>query len=148
MVHLTETLLSLPELCLTDELTQRLHDAPDGSAEHLERLWQELAPAYWPDLSSDAVHDHFAVFAWRRQEMLLHNPFTAMSAVIGRLAALDVWCLSRRKPEQAWRQFDKLCTLGSSLPLRQLFTQAGLASPFETGTIKRLAYAACDYLGL
>ena len=148
LLHMTEALLFLPYGCLVDEFQHIIYDQPRLTPEQRHQVWHDLEKIYQPDLEYAGDPFYAKGGAWQKKEHIFTSPFYYIDYVIAQLSALDIWQTSRRTPDKAWRQYDRLCSLGGRDTCLNLLRQADLASPFDTGTIKRVAYAACDFLGL
>lgn len=148
MMHMTATLLFLPYGCLVDEFQQRIYTERDMSAARRHALWREMEQKYLPDLDHGQDPFFSSGRAWQLESHIYTAPFYYIDYVLGQIAALDIWQQSRIDQESAFGRYDLLCSLGGSAPFLQLLESAGISSPFSTSTIKRLAYAVCDYLSL
>ncbi|MEA4890234.1 MAG: M3 family oligoendopeptidase [Clostridiaceae bacterium] len=147
-MHLTQALLFLPYGCLVDEFQHRIYDEPQLSAAGRNQIWLELEKKYQPDLDYEQAPFFSEGRAWQKKEHVYTSPFYYIDYVLAQLAALDLWRTARSDAPAAWAKYDRLCGLGGTDTFLHLLQQAGLPSPFDTGTIKRLAYAVCDELSL
>jgi M3 family oligoendopeptidase len=148
LLQLTEALLAIPHDCLIDEFEHRIYEMDDVNAGQLNKLWQELERKYVPDLDYEQAPFFTSGRGWQAQPQLWQAPHSRINRVLAQLTALDLWRVSQSNPAAAWRHYDKLCTLGGSDATLGLLQQAGLASPFDPDSIKKVAYAVCDTLAL
>jgi len=56
------------------------------------------------------------------------------------------WIADRKDHAEAWRRYHKLCTLGGSKSFLELVKAAGLANPFDQGTLAPVVAAIKTYL--
>lgn len=148
LMHMTETLLFLPYGCLVDEFQQQIYNCDELSAAKRYSIWRELEQKYLPDIDYDQDQHFAAGGAWQLRKHIYTAPFYYIDYVLAQLAALDIWQQMRIDRAGAYGRYDLLCSLGGSESLESLLEKAALASPFSTNTIKRLAYAVCDFLAL
>ncbi|MDD4461035.1 MAG: M3 family metallopeptidase [Eubacteriales bacterium] len=148
MLHMTRALLQVPADCMVDEFEYRIYAEPDLPAARRSQIWQELMAVYQPDLLAAEDVQPELVFPWTMQALMVNRPFSSISKVTGQLSALDLWHQSRIQRGQALAIYDQLCAAGGQTDLPELLHQAGLQSPFERDTIKRLVYQICDFLSL
>jgi M3 family oligoendopeptidase len=148
LLHMTQALLFLPYGCMVDEFQHLVYDQPKLTAEQRHAAWRDLERLYQPDLDYGDEPFYRDVCAWMKKQHIFVAPFYYIDYVIAQLASLDIWQTARRSPSLAWQRYDKLCSLGGRDTFAGLISQAGLASPFELDTIKKVAYAAADFLDL
>ena len=148
LMHMTEALLFIPYGCMVDEFQHIIYDQPKLTPAERHQVWQNLEKTYMPDLDYADEPFYAKGGAWQKKMHIYVAPFYYIDYVLAQLVALDLWQLSRKSPEKAWRRYDKLCSLGGRETFLKLLADAELESPFESGLIKRLAYAACDFLDL
>lgn len=148
MMHMTEALLFIPYGCMVDEFQHIIYDQPRLTPAERHQVWRDLENTYMPDLDYGQEPFYVKGGAWQKKGHIYVAPFYYIDYVLAQLVALDLWQLSRKSPDKAWRRYDKLCSLGGRETFLKLLAGAELESPFESGLIKRLAYAACDFLDL
>ncbi len=107
-----------------------------------------IAGIYQPDLDYDQEPYYTEGNAWQKDAHIYVAPFHSFDHVLAHLAALDVWQISLNAPDDAWRMYEKLCGLSGRDTFAMLLERTGIASPFDSDTIKRLAYAASSFLDL
>lgn len=148
LMHLTETLLFLPYGCMVDEFQHRIYDEPGLTAAQRNQVWSALEKQYQPDLDYGGAPFFAAGRAWQRKEHIYVAPFYYIDYVLAQLAALELWQVAGKEPAKAWRQYERLCSLGGHGTFLELLGQSDLDSPFDPDVIKRLAYTVCSYLSL
>jgi M3 family oligoendopeptidase len=148
LMHLTAALLFLPYGCMVDEFQHIVYDQPKLTGEQRHAAWRELERIYQPDLDYGDEAFYRDGCAWMKKQHIFVAPFYYIDYVIAQIAALDIWQTARRSPDLAWQRYDKLCGLGGRDTFASLLSQAEVASPFDLDTIKKVAYAAADFLDL
>lgn len=148
LMHMTESLLFLPYACAVDEFQHLVYDQPDMSADERHRVWHLLEQKYQPDLDYGEDGYFAEGGAWQKKEHIYASPFYYIDYALAQIAALDLWQISRKDAPLAMKKYRLLCDLGGRDTFLQQLSEAGLSSPFEEGTIKKIAYAVCDFLDL
>ncbi|MGI6334055.1 MAG: M3 family metallopeptidase [Saccharofermentanales bacterium] len=148
MMHMSEVLLMLPYWCMVDEFQHAVYDRANLTASERRQIWRELQGIYQPDLDYDQEPYHAEGNAWQKDVHIYVAPFHSFDYVLSHLAALDIWQVSLNAPDDAWRMYEKLCGLGGRDTFAGLLEKSDIASPFDHDTIKRLAYAASNFLDL
>lgn len=148
LMHMIETLLFIPYGCMVDEFQHIVYDQPNLTPDERHQVWRDLEKIYQPDINYRDAPFFERGGAWHKKEHIFTAPFYYIDYVLAQLVALDIWRTSRKAPDKAWRSYDKLCSLAGRDSFRGLLEKAGLSSPFDSDTIKRVAYAACDFIDL
>ena len=133
---------------VVDEFQHIVYDQPNLTADERHQAWHNLEKIYQPDINYRDAPFFERGGAWHKKEHIFTAPFYYIDYVLAQLVALDIWHTSRKSPDKAWRSYDKLCSLAGRDTFCQLLIKAGLSSPFDSDTIKRVAYAACDFIDL
>ncbi len=146
--QLEDALLFLPYGVSVDHFQHLVYAAPDTSPAERHRMWQQVEARYLPwrrygDLT------HFASGGlWQAKEHVYHVPFYYIDYTLALCCALQFWVRSREDYEQAVADYIALCARGGEAAFRDLVRSANLSSPFEDGTLARVAAAASAALGL
>jgi M3 family oligoendopeptidase len=148
LMHMTESLLFLPYGCLVDEFQHEVYDHPELDSTARRHLWRELEKKYQPDIDYGLETWFVEGGAWQKKEHIFVAPFYYIDYCLAQLAALDLWQLARKNRSQAMTRYHKLCAAGGQMTFLELLDHAGVASPFDEATIKRLAFAVCEFLSL
>ncbi len=148
LMHLTQALLFLPYGCMVDEFQHQVYAQPEMGTAQRHKLWRELEAIYQPDTLYDQDPFFEKGGAWQLKGHIYSDPFYYIDYVLAQLVALDLWQKSLIDPGEAFRYYDKLCQLGGCHTLSESLEIAGLPSPFNPATLKKLAYTACDFLSL
>ncbi len=147
-MYVTQLLLKLPELCLLDVFQHEIYRNPEMTPQQRNRLWRILEKKYLPDLDLDDASFMTSGRGWQMSVRDIETPFSAGSAVLADLTALELWRISLKNPARAQRHFLSLCQAGGSKSYMSLLTDENLPLPIDPDTLKRVAYAGCDALSL
>ncbi|SCW28495.1 oligoendopeptidase, M3 family [Ruminococcaceae bacterium YRB3002] len=146
--HMTDGLLFLPYGCMVDEFQHVIYDNPDMTPSDRHRVWKELEERYQPFIKYDDQPFHAMGGAWMKKDHIFTSPFYYIDYCLSQVCALQLWMESREDMKTALIKYNTLCEAGGNDTFLNLISKAGLASPFDTDVIKKVAYACCDYLDL
>ena len=76
---------------------------------------------------------------WQRQLHIYLYPFYYVDYCLAQTAALQIWKEALENREKAWKKYFDLVKLGGTKTFVDLMESAGLQSPFEDGSIKKIA---------
>ncbi len=136
--HLAGAISFLPYGALVDEFQHEIYKNPDMTPEERKQTWRKLERIYRPDLNydEDAFLDKGTY--WFRQGHIFGAPFYYIDYTLAQVCAFQYWIRNRENHEEAWNSYYHLSTLGGSLGFVGLLKEAGLMSPFEKGSIKKV----------
>jgi len=69
---------------------------------------------------------------------LFKAPFYYIDYALAQICALQLWALSQKDKEEAWRMYNELCTKGGSLSFLELLESSTILSPFDEGAFNRV----------
>jgi len=85
---------------------------------------------------------------WTRQSHIFSSPFYYIDYALAEVGALQLWSLARHDHARAMESYLELCRLGGTRSLVDLFTAAGLRSPFEPDVLAPLVAELAEALEL
>ncbi|CAP57049.1 M3 family oligoendopeptidase [Gluconacetobacter diazotrophicus] len=141
-VHLIGSLSFLPYGVCVDHFQHEVYARPDMTAEQRHATWRRLEQLYMPwrdygDLARPAMGGR-----WQAQGHIYRSPFYYIDYTLALCCAMQFWLRSRTDQDGAMAVYTDLCTLGGSQPFTGLVAAAGLASPFEPGTLADIVQEA------
>lgn len=148
LLHMTDALLFLPYGCLVDEFQHEIYAQPQLDSDARHALWRRLEKEYQPDIDYGNQAWLAKGGAWQKKGHIFASPFYYIDYCLAQLVALDIWQQAGKNRPKALQCYDKLCSAGGQMTFLEVLQFAGLASPFDEATIKRLAFAVCQFLSL
>jgi len=132
-----DVILLLPWVAQVDAFQLELYTRPHHTAADRLEIWMQLQEQYdlgidWSGLETERA------YSWHRQLHVFEVPFYYIEYGIAQLGALQLWANFRRAPKQALDQMITALSLGSSRPLPELFTRAGIRFDFTEATLEPL----------
>ena len=131
----------LPWIATIDAFQHWVYKNPTHSREERAEAWLKIEERFghqghrcdWSGLEEERK------FVWQRQGHLFGVPFYYIEYGIAQLGALGIWLISLEQGEEAaLAAYKKALSLGSTVPLPQLFEAAGMKFDFGDETVGRL----------
>jgi len=139
--QLEGSLSLLPWIATIDAFQHWVYKNPTHSREERAAAWLKIEERFghqghhcqWDGLEEERK------FVWQRQGHLFGVPFYYIEYGIAQLGALGIWLISLEQGEEAaLAAYKKALSLGSTVPLPELFQAAGLDFDFGDETVGRL----------
>ncbi len=131
----------LPWIATIDAFQHWVYQNPTHTNEERADAWLKLEERFgmqghrvdWDGLDEERK------FVWQRQGHLFGVPFYYVEYGIAQLGALGIWLISLEQGEEAaLAAYKKALSMGSTVPLPELFEAAGLPFDFGDETVGRL----------
>ena len=147
-LHMTQALLFLPYGCMVDEFQHIIYDEPDMTPAQRHEVWLKLEEKYQPFIKYDDHPFHAMGGAWMKKDHIFTTPFYYIDYCLAHICSLELWDESLTDYKTALLKYNQLCECGGTETFLKILEGVGLASPFDVGTIKRLAFKTCEFLEL
>ncbi len=127
-----------PFMAMIDEWQHSVYSAEKFlvSTERNE-LWQQLSKKYKPHLNWDGCKE-FEELGWLSRPHVFTSPFYFIDYGIAQIGALQLWQLSKENYGLAVEKYIKGLSLGSQVPLQELYQQMGLRFDFSEDIMSKL----------
>jgi M3 family oligoendopeptidase len=137
--HLEDALLFLPYGVAVDHFQHLVYEQPDASPADRHRMWQQMEAKYmhWRRYS-DLPYLRFGGL-WQAKPHIYQIPFYYIDYTLALCCALQFWAKSRQDYRATVRDYLELCKRGGQAPFGELVRAANLRSPFEDGSLRRVA---------
>ncbi|GAB6108721.1 M3 family oligoendopeptidase [Fusibacter bizertensis] len=136
--HVSEALLFIPYGVLVDEFQHYVYANPEATPSDRKLKWRELEKKYQPYKNYEDNDFLERGGYWFRQGHIFSDPFYYIDYTLAQVCAFQFFLKSTEDRKEAWDRYLKLCNKGGSLPFTGLLKVAGLDSPFEQGSIKKV----------
>lgn len=140
--HLSDAIQFLPYGVAVDEFQHLVYKNPDWTSEERNQAWRNLEKKYLPHRDYNGIESLESGAFWQKQGHIYEDPFYYIDYTLAQICAFQFLKKSQENREKAWQDYLDLCKLGGSKPFLELVQSAGLASPFEEGTVE----AAVDFI--
>ncbi|MFC0186883.1 M3 family oligoendopeptidase [Fictibacillus aquaticus] len=145
--HLTGAVEFIPYGVAVDEFQHFVYENPDATPEERRQEWSRLEKVYLPHRDFAGLQYLENGGFWQRQGHIYKSPFYYIDYTLAQICALQFWKRSVEDADGAWKDYDRLCKLGGSLPFTALVKEAGLKSPFTDGCVAEVIEEVRSFLG-
>ncbi|WP_080873168.1 M3 family oligoendopeptidase [Oceanobacillus timonensis] len=144
--HLSDAIQFLPYGVAVDEFQHLVYENPNWTPEERNQAWRSLEKKYLPHRDYDGIEHLESGAFWQKQGHIYEDPFYYIDYTLAQICAFQFLKKSQENREKAWQDYIDLCKLGGSKPFLELVQSAGLASPFEEGTVEAAVSFIEDWL--
>ncbi len=141
LAHAEDAIFFLPYGCMVDEFQHVMYQQPDLTPEERNEVWMNLERKYrpWNDFADLPFYGRGA--GWQRQLHIYQCPFYYIDYCLAQTVALQFFAAHLENEQDAWQRFLALTKRAGLDSYEGLVRAAGLAVPFEDGSIKAVADA-------
>lgn len=82
-----------------------------------------------------------------RQLHIFMDPFYYIDYTLAQVCALQFWTRAQKHDPETFKDYQRICKLGGSLPFKQIVKQAHLKDPFEEGCLDEMIQEVAMVLG-
>ena len=137
--HLLDALSFIPYGVIVDEFQHIIYEHPEYTPEQRKQVYLELEKEYRPYLCMDGIPYIEEGTRWQYQMHIYESPFYYIDYCLAQTIALGFLVKSRENYADALKTYIQLNRKGGTQPFGQLVNEAGIASPFEDGSLENLA---------
>lgn len=146
-LKLIHTVTMIPYMALVDHFQHWVYEHPGHTAAERDAAWSSLWDEYMVGIDFTGC-EHLKAIRWKRQAHIFVDPFYYIDYAIAESGALQLWQRAEHDPQGAMDAYMKLCHIGGSQSLLDIFKSAGLVSPFEPEVFTPALAAIRKELGL
>ena len=144
--HLKGALVFIPYGTMVDHFQHVIYEHPDFSPEERHQVWRELLGIYMPWVKPGEIPFYGEGKGWQRQSHIYASPFYYIDYCLAQTVALEFWAMIQEDPKKAFDTYLAYAKLGGTMTFTELLKEAGLESPFEEETLRKVSQAANAYL--
>ncbi|WP_077609214.1 M3 family oligoendopeptidase [Clostridium sp. Marseille-P2415] len=137
-MHLEDAAIFIPYGCMVDEFQHIVYENPHMTPAERHNAWKQLEKEYRPHLDYTGFPYFEKGGFWQKQPHIYDDPFYYIDYCIAQICAFQYKIRMDENYREAWDSYLKLCTLSASDFFTNMLKEAGLASPFEDGCVKRI----------
>jgi oligoendopeptidase F len=126
-----------PYMALVDAFQHWIYENPNEGcdASKCEEKWAELWDRFMIGIDYSGWETGKKTY-WHRQSHIFDAPFYYVEYGLALLGAVQVWANARKDQKKAVEDYRKALALGATVPLPQLFAEAGAKFAFDAETLK------------
>ena len=126
-----------------DEFQQKVYENPECGMATRNDYWKEIGEKYFSSFnpSENSIHPYLqSGKGWQRIGHIFMYPFYMIDYSLAYVCAIQIWMRSEQEGfDIAWQDYVRLCEKGGSISFFEALDLAGLESPFEEETIRKIA---------
>ncbi|MBQ2512743.1 MAG: M3 family oligoendopeptidase [Clostridia bacterium] len=137
--HLLSALSFIPYGTIVDEFQHEIYAHPEASPAERKRIYRGLEAKYRPYLDWSGIPYLEEGTRWQYQMHIYESPFYYIDYCLAQTVALWFLVKSREDYDGALKDYLTLVRTGGQKSFPELLADAGVPSPFEEGSLKKLA---------
>jgi M3 family oligoendopeptidase len=134
-------------ICIVDEFQHWVYEHPNASTDERDAAWDSFWDVYKPGIDFSGVESYKSA-RWYAQSHLFHAPFYYIDYAIAETGAMQLAMIDADDHQRAVEIYIDLCQIGGTRSVLNIFSSAGLRSPFDAGLIRDLMNHAASELGV
>lgn len=134
-------------ICVVDEFQHWLYENPNRSPNDRDQAWSRIWDTYKVGIDFTGV-ESYKVARWYAQGHIFGTPFYYIDYAIAETGAMQLALLNAQNPQKAVDAYIRLCEVGGTKSVLEIFQDAHLRSPFDPSLMRDLMNHAAQELGL
>ncbi len=137
--HLMGALSFIPYGVIVDEFQHNVYQNPDMTPAERKAMYKSLEDKYRPYLNWEGIPYLEQGTRWQYQMHIYESPFYYIDYCLAQTVALGFLVMMRENYGEALDRYLKFLGAGGTKPFSVLVKEAGIANPFEEGSLSRMA---------
>ena len=133
---------------VVDAFQHWVYQNPEATPDDRDQAWVRLQDTYMPGIDWSGEAERYRSSRWYAQLHVFRYPFYYIDYAIAETGAMQLGMLDAQDHERCLATYLELCRLGGTGSVLELFSQAGLRSPFDPALMADLTRHAAGELGL
>lgn len=134
-------------IAVVDEFQHWVYENPNATATERDQKWNEIWDVYKSGVDYEGMED-FKAARWYAQGHIYWMPFYYIDYAIAETGAMQLALLDAQDHDRAMDTYLKLCRIGGTMSVLDIFKAAGLRSPFDPEVMRDLMAHAAQQLGV
>ncbi len=134
-------------ICVVDEFQHWIYEHPEASPEERDQAWSRIWDVYKPGIDFSGV-EQYKYARWYAQGHIYWMPFYYIDYAIAETGAMQLALIDSEDPSKAMQRYLRLCQLGGTRSVLDIFSDVGLRSPFDPHLMRDLMHYAAGQLGI
>jgi M3 family oligoendopeptidase len=140
--HLYDAIFLMCYIVIVDEFQHWVYANPEVSINDRDAAWARIWDKYLPGLDFSGIESH-KYARWYAQGHIFQTPFYYIDYAIAETGAMQLGMMDEEDHDKALETYIRLCVIGGTKSVLNIFKEAGLRSPFDPATMRDLMdYAA------
>ena len=142
-----DTVALLCYIAIVDEFQHWVYENPNSGIDNRDQAWSRIWDEYLPGLDFSGV-EKYKHARWYAQSHLFHAPFYYIDYAIAETGSMQIALMDASDHDKALDTYIKLCAIGGTKSVLDIFKSAGLRSPFDPTLMSDLMAHAANVLGV
>jgi M3 family oligoendopeptidase len=134
-------------ICQVDEFQHWIYQNPNATPDERDNEWNRLTDIYKPG-SDWSGAEHLKKMRWYAQSHIFHAPFYYIDYAIAETGAMQLGLMDAEDHDKAMATYLRLCQIGGTKSVLDIFQTVGMRSPFDPMLMKDLMAHAAKELGI
>lgn len=134
-------------ICQVDEFQHWIYQNPNATPDERDAEWNRLTDIYKPGLDWSEA-ENLKRMRWYAQSHIFHAPFYYIDYAIAETGAMQLGLMDAENHENAMATYMRLCQIGGTKSVLDIFQSVGMRSPFDPMLMKDLMAHAAKELGI
>ncbi len=135
--HLYDVVSLMCYIVTVDEFQHWVYEHPNVTPAERDQAWNEIWDKYFPALDFSG-YEAFKYARWYAQGHIFQTPFYYIDYAIAQTAAMQLGLMDSTDHKKALDTYIRLCEIGGTKSILNIFKAAGLRSPFDPTTMRDL----------
>jgi M3 family oligoendopeptidase len=134
-------------ICQVDEFQHWIYQNPNATPDERDTEWNRLTEIYKPGMDWSGI-EHLKRMRWYAQSHIFHAPFYYIDYAIAETGAMQLALMDSEDHKKAVETYMRLCQIGGTKSVLDIFQTVGMRSPFDPMLMKDLMAHAAKELGI
>lgn len=144
--HLLDALSFIPYGTAVDEFQHIVYEKPEMTPQQRKEVWRSLEAKYRPYMSYEGIPYLEQGTRWQYQMHIYESPFYYIDYCLAQTVAIGFLCELRKDYIGAFARYIDFARAGGTKSFGELVREAGLASPFDEGSLDSMAQNVQDII--
>ena len=145
--HVYDAVTLMCYISVVDEFQHWVYENPNVTPSERDAAWSRIWDIYTPGLDFSGI-ESYKYARWYAQGHIFQTPFYYIDYAIAQTGAMQLALMDTEDHDKALDTYIKLCVIGGTKSVLNIFKSAGLRSPFDPTTMRDLMEYAANVLGI
>ncbi len=140
--HIFDAVMLMCYIAVVDEFQHWVYENPNVTPAQRDQAWNAITDTYIKGVDFSGMEE-YKYARWYPQSHIFQTPFYYIDYAIAQTAAIQLGMMDEENHEKALDTYIKLCVLGGTKGILNIFRERGLMSPFDPNTMRALDGIRC-----
>ncbi len=124
-------------IAVVDEFQHWVYEHPNATLDERDAAWDRIWDSYKPGIDWSGCEQYKAA-RWYGQAHIFGSPFYYIDYAIAETGAMQIALMDAQNHEKTVEAYLKLCRIGGTMSVLNIFKSVGMRSPFDESLMKDL----------